>query len=293
MEKLYRIISFPAFINLVEQKKERYVSPATWEDTHEGYLLRLFEHEKYRKEILKKLFADFSGNNISELIYDYMRLWTTRWLCFAQCWSKLDESDALWRIYSYNKMSIRIRTNRNKICRLINEPEVKNKYYFDIKNIVYDADNPEDFDKQFEIFSNTAEPTEPFFHKRKAFEHEQEIRVILTRKDDAKTLSRISSSITESNFKLELQNKGYPPHNLTEESLNILVKYISDNQINFKNNMYFRDNLMIDIPNLADYIEGVMVHPQAEDWIVSLVESICKRNGLYFEGKSNMYFALS
>lgn len=30
MEKMYRIISFPAFVNLVESQEERFVNPATW-----------------------------------------------------------------------------------------------------------------------------------------------------------------------------------------------------------------------------------------------------------------------
>ena len=293
MENLYRIISFPAFINLVEQKKERYVSPATWEDTHEGYLLRLLEHERYRKDVLKKLYADFSGNDISELICDYMRLWATRWLCFAQCWSKLEESDALWRIYSYDNMSVRIRTKQENIHKLVSKSKTINEYDIYFKDVIYDLNSESDLDKQFELFTNTAEPTEPFFHKRKAFEHEHEKRVILTPKNYIRIFSNLSGRVIRCNFISDLQERNYFPNNLTEELLDILVEHVSKNQINFDKVDYFKKSMMIDIPDLTSYIDGVMVHPQAEDWIVSLVESICKRTGLNFEGKSKMYSALS
>ena len=50
---LYRIISLESFIDLLHNKRERYVRPATWEDTFEGYLYSKLYDEKERKEVKK------------------------------------------------------------------------------------------------------------------------------------------------------------------------------------------------------------------------------------------------
>ncbi len=49
--------------------------------------------------------------------------------------------------------------------------------------------------------------------------------------------------------------------------------------------------IYIDIPDLSKYIKSVMVHPQAEQWIVDLVEKLCSRKdiNIKFLGKSHMY----
>ena len=36
-------------------------------------------------------------------------------------------------------------------------------------------------------------------------------------------------------------------------------------------------NINLDDTEISEYIKGVMVHPQAEDWIVNLVRTICER----------------
>ena len=142
MEELFRIISFPSFINLIERKQERYVSPAMWEDTYECYLMRMIEQETNTRFIIEKFFRELSPKNIQAVIDNYMKLLAARWLCVGQCWSKIPESDALWRIYSYDRMSVRIRSNANKIQELIND-EGLNHYNIVIDDVKYDleADN--------------------------------------------------------------------------------------------------------------------------------------------------------
>lgn len=49
---LYRIISLETFIDLLHNKRERYVRPTTWEDTFEGYLYtKLYDVEERKKLI--------------------------------------------------------------------------------------------------------------------------------------------------------------------------------------------------------------------------------------------------
>ena len=47
---LYRIISLETFLDIVLNKRERYVRPATWEDTFEGYLFSKLENQEEKKE---------------------------------------------------------------------------------------------------------------------------------------------------------------------------------------------------------------------------------------------------
>ena len=41
--------------------------------------------------------------------------------------------------------------------------------------------------------------------------------------------------------------------------------------------------------NITDFIEGVMVHPKAEDWYVKNIQNFCDEYKLNFEGKSQIY----
>lgn len=50
-----------------------------------------------------------------------------------------------------------------------------------------------------------------------------------------------------------------------------------------------KSEMFIKIPDISRYIKSVMVHPQADDWIASLVEKICNRVGIKCVGKSHMY----
>lgn len=49
------------------------------------------------------------------------------------------------------------------------------------------------------------------------------------------------------------------------------------------------ENIFISKIDLSKYIKSVMVHPQAEDWIVDLIKVICEKHNLNCVGKSTMY----
>ncbi len=46
---------------------------------------------------------------------------------------------------------------------------------------------------------------------------------------------------------------------------------------------------MIDVPNVKDFIEEVLVHPEAEEWFVDTVRAVCNANDIAFNGKSQLY----
>ena len=99
---LYRIISLESFIDLLHNKRERYVRPATWEDTFEGYLYSKLYDEKERKKIVEDIYYNVCPRNYKGTIDNILRLEHAKWFVYGQSWSNISESDAMWRIYSYN-----------------------------------------------------------------------------------------------------------------------------------------------------------------------------------------------
>ena len=294
MQSLYRFISFPSFVNLVEHKKERYVNPCTWEDTCEGYLLQLLEKNDNIEEVLMELMNSFSRGNPEAAVQNYLKLWSARWLCYGQCWTTIPESDALWRIYSYDRMAIRIETDDDTVKALFANEKTSEEYSLRIDNVQYDLDANQQFKTRAELMAevyNSKLITEPYYHKRKAFEHEHEKRIILLNKHLSGFYSEVPSRMLINNIRVNCKGKEISQ----EEAIRMLAKDIQ----NFPHVPYSKgkskaaSSIAIDIPDLKTYIKSVMVHPQAEEWIVQLIESICMRVGLNFKGKSQMYEVIS
>ncbi|SET54824.1 hypothetical protein [[Clostridium] polysaccharolyticum] len=283
MCKLYRIISFPGFVNLIEKKQERYVNPVKWEDTYEGYLLRLIENANTSKEVIDFLYNTVSEKDIDVTTSNFTKLYGARWLCYGQSWSMTSESDALWRIYSYDKMSVRIESSCKQIEDLINSSGYSKEFELEIRDVKYDLDGNNLLEQQCQFIKDSKLTIEPFLHKRKAFEHENEKRVILLDKK-LEIINWCSSSIffqeLKDNLKIDDLND--------EEVLDFLYKHFLKCQYPFGDEQLATEQF-VSIPDLSSYITSVMVHPQAEPWIVSLVQTICEHNNLNFLGKSKLY----
>lgn len=283
MCKLYRIVSFPGFVNLIEKKQERYVNPVTWEDTYEGYLLRFIENANTAKDVIDLLYNTVSPKDIDATVSNFTNLYGARWLCYGQSWSMTAESDALWRIYSYDKMGIRIESSCEKIENLINSSGFSKKYEYKIEDVKYDLDGNNLLEQQCQRLRETKLTVEPFLHKRKAFQHENEKRVILLDKR-LEAINWLSSLQTFQGIKDTADKDGLK----NDEVLVYLYKHLLECQYPFGNE-HMASEQFVPIPDLSSYISSVMVHPQAEPWIVSLVQTICEHNNLNFLGKSKLY----
>lgn len=107
---LYRIISLETFIDLLHNKRERYVRPATWDDNYEGDLFGKIENPEDRREIIEDMYYNVCPRNYEATINNLLKLEHSKYFVYGQCWSTLSDSDALWRIYSYNHHAIQIKT---------------------------------------------------------------------------------------------------------------------------------------------------------------------------------------
>ena len=107
MENLYRITSLEGFLSLLINKKERFVNPIDkWEDTYEGYFLQLLSDEDKFMEIIDRLYNDISKRAYKTTCRNIAKLLSNRYDCYGLCWSTVRDSDAMWRIYSYDHKAI-------------------------------------------------------------------------------------------------------------------------------------------------------------------------------------------
>ena len=89
----------------------------------------------------------------------------------ASCWRSGDESEAMWRLYCSDGYGVAIRSTFQKLKDFINDPLTV------VSSVAY-------IDYRTEAFVRYQFDYDPALHKRKAFEHEQEVRVLRFSKDD-------------------------------------------------------------------------------------------------------------
>lgn len=102
---------------------------------------------------------------------------------FAQCWCMNGVSDAMWRIYSPNNLSVRIRTTRTKLRKAMDgvgklgyKRRIKNVEYVSTINLTERARN---IAQSLKLKFNPSEAADLLFLKRNAFQHEDEVRALI------------------------------------------------------------------------------------------------------------------
>jgi len=90
----------------------------------------------------------------------------------ASCWRWGEESEAMWRLYCGTRDGVAVRTTVEKL-----EAFARQQPHTCISRISYR-------DYATQSFERYGFDYDPAFHKRQAFKHEQEIRVLRWRKDD-------------------------------------------------------------------------------------------------------------
>lgn len=133
---LYRYISFEEFINLITIKCFHYVNPTNWQDVYEGAMFKALEAPQSRKQLLLALMKEPSQNGAEIALKNYCKLIFAKYHWFGQCWTyESEESDAFWRIYSYDNHAIRISTTTRQIDDLF----PSDLYYKESKKVKYDS----------------------------------------------------------------------------------------------------------------------------------------------------------
>lgn len=250
-EYLYRYISFETFVGMVQSKSLTFVLPELWDDPKECVS---FKH-----------YVEQQDNT-----YEQLMLWSVYYKTFCQCWTTLAESDAMWRIYSYNNHAIRISIKRENVNLLDSVKTVDVKYSDDLDAI---------FDKGEEGFFKTLS------QKRSAFEHEKEVRLIKHYKfsgtDDLEQHIYAWLALSENEKNVEILESHFSGESIEEKVLTVLTMLNIGNKAKQTENVSFS--------HIPGFIEGVLVHPLAPEWYVNIVQEFCARNEIPFEGKSTLY----
>lgn len=251
---LYRFMSFTQFVDLVSGRR-MYLSQVTrWDDTHEAHTLR---------KILREGIQSSTPKTPARLIDAVERFMHKS--MYAQCWTTLAESDALWRIYSRDHMGVRITVKRAHVLEAIRKavPAVSNG------KVLYCSTD----DAVRRVLANSlpADPNGPLrvnmvdccMYKREQFKHEVEYR-----------------------FCAQIWPPGpYPqiPENDDNPIINDQIVALLDGHSHDPFKRYDFD------PSL---IESVTLDPRAPDWFVESVRNLCSNvigMGSVVVEKSNLY----
>lgn len=192
---IYQIIPVKYLIKTILNQKLRFNNILhSWEDPYELFLLKQnIEVEGWSK-----------NEFISRLKDNY----------YGQCWSLIKDSDAMWRIYSQDKESVRIKTSVIKMINVLDQTRGMMWYaphfgVVDYKNNIQLVNWMNDAleggsGKLLQAF------TDSLFVKRTEFAHENEVRFIISKPIEENTVSY--SNVFKSHINLEID-----PFNFIEE----------------------------------------------------------------------------
>lgn len=254
---MYNILELGEVINVPLEGYGDFFSLPIYKIFKKEYLLRIFETNKlYFSNIFQawedpyELFLlkhDFRVDGLSANKY-YLNAAKQM---YGQSWSLEKDSDALWRIYSQDKMSVRIKTTFGKMMKIIDQvrgimwcaPGFGKVRYMDTQEINKWVNNIQKqgtgiYDMSF---------MESLFIKRSEFSHEKEVRFILWNSNEDTHTKLIHLNINP--FDL-IEEIAFDPR-LNEESYarqyKTLQETISGKMPIVKSDLYSFDRLSINL----------------------------------------------
>ena len=159
-QNIFRVMPVARLFEMLETSRLTLVEPRAWDDPFENILLGGHLPEVLERDIVAKIFG------IS---------------AFGQCWTTNEETDAMWRIYSQDKQGVKVKSSILKLVNALssgvnslweNGCFIGKVQYLEGERIIDElrAVNP----------SLHADIAKSLLLKRTEFEHEQEVRLILT-----------------------------------------------------------------------------------------------------------------
>jgi hypothetical protein len=157
---IWRYMDLSKLISLIENSELYFSRVDNYEDPLDGWL----PVEDYDKE------SDVTFPTDDEVV------WENRKLVYTNCWT-IDEgqSDAMWKSYLSSNKGVAIQTDVEKL-----ESQLPDHRDIHVKKVKYYEG------KELSISDYMKNPLLPAFYKRKAYEHENELRLALrlTYEDD-------------------------------------------------------------------------------------------------------------
>jgi hypothetical protein len=168
--EIYRVFSRDRLLEVIRERKLTLVRPALWDDPFDNFLL----------SSIGKM-SDGRLVSLEGIRNQY----------YGQCWTLLEESDAIWRIYAPGKNGLKVKSTVQKIFDAIYKPGDpfaslscfvgKVEYLAESEIVSFMADH-----RRPSVFLLSTEALGQAYSlliKRQEFEHEQEVRLIYRAND--------------------------------------------------------------------------------------------------------------
>ena len=146
----FRIASFRHVVDLFDSKCLHLSRPSDWDDPYE----QLVEYSRQEN-------------------------------VFAQCWSKRASSDAMWRIYSPDRMGLCIRTTRGRLVQALENANATVRLQYSVMQVEYFPDAAA-VERASALVHDAVAANQTargamaaLFVKRAAFDHEAEVRAVV------------------------------------------------------------------------------------------------------------------
>jgi hypothetical protein len=159
---IYRIMSFTRLIELFRIESYPFVRPEKWDDPFETYLSGATYLHRGRSITLP-----------------------LRQIVYGSCWTKKSTSDAMWRIYSPDKLAVRIKTTPNILATNLDEAlgkRTRAKWFIGRVQYLRERDilnRAESTARDILQDKTDIAAARSYLFKRNAFSHEDEVRILL------------------------------------------------------------------------------------------------------------------
>lgn len=233
--KLYRIMPLEQLMNMLEDSTNTLVRPSKWEDPYEELMM-----------ISKIQSDDSQGRDIKTLDWK-------RW--YGQCWSYVNESDSLWRAFTNGKnvRCVKITTTYSKLKKsLASSPtQDKRRVIPFLEDVSYINDYLDEFDATYRKYAkifigsltlpdNLKDANEAEYYinnsfvfsllqtKRKAFVHENEIRLLAFEEGEVENYDKDSVykyEVTPTELIDNVEFDPWTPPYLKNSYLKLMEKY--------------------------------------------------------------------
>jgi hypothetical protein len=273
LKSLYRFLGFASFVDLVQRRSLAFAHYKTWPDPFEGFLLRAIETPEGRAKIERLL------TSRNYVIPGPAATETLKLFCdgvHIQCWTRLPESDAMWRIFGPDRFAVRIEAARSDLAALGGLKVLDVAY----GNLTLDQELKRVFPNSREMLLH-----EVFTSKRRAFEHELETRLIT---DMDNSLINSGAEPMPANWPIaELLDKMVASGGIDAAGRETVLEEV-ERRRTAKPWAPTRTKY-VSIEHARNLIRSVLVHPQADAWFVDTVEHICRSHDVPFAGQSDLY----
>lgn len=167
--KVWRYLDFTKFLSLIDSSCLYFTRVDKFDDPFEGSWPKLNVEEKLivsgeHKENGQKSFLEVRDEKSSDFNKNWLRY------IAVNCWHENEhESAAMWKLYLKSNEGIAIQSTYDRLKKSIIDRECV--YLGRVKYIDYEA----------EFMKTNSNILGPFVHKRKSFEYEKEIRVVIVK----------------------------------------------------------------------------------------------------------------